>query len=336
MTFVIRIQPSNAILFVEAGETILNAALRQGFDFPYSCHNGMCGTCAARLLQGQISYAGSDPLGLEDDETAAGYILLCSAIPQTDLIIEHAAAVAPWQMRVKTAPYQVSQMHSLSETIVQLLLEPTTDNQLHYRAGQYLYLHHSLGEKRPFSIANAPLGSKQIELHVRHTPDNDFSTQLLDDIAQGKPLLLEGPYGRCIYHESPALPIILIAGGTGFTHSKALIEYIAAHAPQTAMHLFWGAKTSADLYLNQLPQQWCTTLANFRYTPTISRYDEDQSWQGQTASLLKLVIDNYPDLRQYQVYCSGPFALTFSALQYFEPYGLRRDFMYSDAFEFEE
>ena len=39
---------------VEADESILQAALRQGFDFPYSCRVGGCGTCKCRLIEGEV------------------------------------------------------------------------------------------------------------------------------------------------------------------------------------------------------------------------------------------------------------------------------------------
>lgn len=61
------------------GETILDAALKAGADLPYACKGGVCSTCRARLVAGQIemdvNYA------LEPDEVEAGFILACQAHP---------------------------------------------------------------------------------------------------------------------------------------------------------------------------------------------------------------------------------------------------------------
>ncbi len=334
MTYIVRIQPENMLLFVEPGETILDAALRQGFDIAYGCHNGVCGTCAARLLEGEIDYPELEPIGLDEDELDANYILLCSATPKSDLVIKHAGVTAPWQIPMKKLTYTLKSLQTLSTTVIQLLLEPPADHHIHYCAGQYINVYNSTGEKRPFSIANAPQIDKHIELHVRHTEDNEYSNILLRDLTNHPSLTLEGPFGRCIYHDTPNIPVIFIAGGTGFTQSKALIEQFILSAPNTPMHLFWGAKTSADLYMNDLPKQWCESLPAFQYTPSISRYDDDQSWQGHTGLLPELVTQTYPDLSRMKIYASGPAALVSAAYNHFKQFGLRREFIYSDTFEF--
>ena len=63
-------------------ETILDATLRSRPDAPYSCTGGVCGTCRARVVAGEVrmdrNYA------LEPDEVAAGIVLACQSHPVTD------------------------------------------------------------------------------------------------------------------------------------------------------------------------------------------------------------------------------------------------------------
>jgi len=71
---------------VAEGEIVLDAALRQGVDIPYSCRNGECRTCLSRVLSGRVEH---DPEYAEDllidrDEVAEGYRLLCSSLAQED------------------------------------------------------------------------------------------------------------------------------------------------------------------------------------------------------------------------------------------------------------
>ena len=63
------------------GETIVDAALRAGRDPPFSCRAGMCCTCRARLVEGQVEMAAN--YSLEPWETDAGYVLTCQARPLT-------------------------------------------------------------------------------------------------------------------------------------------------------------------------------------------------------------------------------------------------------------
>ncbi|WP_462417989.1 1,2-phenylacetyl-CoA epoxidase subunit PaaE [Kytococcus sp. Marseille-QA3725] len=66
------------------GETILNATLRERPDAPFSCTGGVCGTCRAKVLEGEVrmdrNYA------LEPDEVEAGFVLACQSHPVTDAV----------------------------------------------------------------------------------------------------------------------------------------------------------------------------------------------------------------------------------------------------------
>ncbi|MBY0544512.1 MAG: 2Fe-2S iron-sulfur cluster binding domain-containing protein, partial [Gammaproteobacteria bacterium] len=324
------VQPENLIFFVEMGETVLDAALRQGFNFSYGCQQGACGTCAAKLVEGKISYPGIDPIGLEDHEADENFILLCGAVPESDIVLRHAGVTAPWQFPVKKINYRVTSVNTLSPTVVQVLLEPTDADFIHFQAGQYVQVHTKNNESRPFSIANAPTSDNKIELHIRHTDDNAFSTELLSLITNKQPIELEGPFGHCVYRTGLSYPLIFIAGGTGFAHTKAIIEQTILSAPDTPMHLFWGAKTADDLYMNHLPLEWQKNLTNFHYTPTLSKSDGSFNWEGHTVSLPTLMTTLYPDLTGKLIYTSGPLPLVQDTIEQGKAHGLKTAYFFSD------
>ncbi|GAA3237245.1 1,2-phenylacetyl-CoA epoxidase subunit PaaE [Dactylosporangium siamense] len=66
-------------------ERILDAALRQRPELPYACKGGVCSTCRARVVEGEVSMARN--FALEPDEVAAGYVLTCQALPITDKVV---------------------------------------------------------------------------------------------------------------------------------------------------------------------------------------------------------------------------------------------------------
>jgi ring-1,2-phenylacetyl-CoA epoxidase subunit PaaE len=65
--------------------SILDAALKQGADLPYACKGGMCCTCKAKLLEGEVMM--DVHWGLEEEEVEKGYILTCQSHPKTERVV---------------------------------------------------------------------------------------------------------------------------------------------------------------------------------------------------------------------------------------------------------
>ncbi|MEZ4851470.1 MAG: 1,2-phenylacetyl-CoA epoxidase subunit PaaE [Bacteroidia bacterium] len=66
-------------------DSILDAALKQNADLPFACKGGVCCTCRAKLLEGEVDLLVN--YGLEEEEIQNGYILTCQAIPTTEKVI---------------------------------------------------------------------------------------------------------------------------------------------------------------------------------------------------------------------------------------------------------
>ncbi len=73
------------LLPMREGETIIDAGLRHGLDMPYSCRGGMCCTCRAMLVAGEVAMDLN--YSLEPWELAAGYVLTCQAHPKTPRVV---------------------------------------------------------------------------------------------------------------------------------------------------------------------------------------------------------------------------------------------------------
>ncbi len=69
---------------VDANESVLNAALRVRPDVPFACAGGVCGTCRARLVSGDVRM--TENYALEPEELERGYVLTCQSHPLTDKV----------------------------------------------------------------------------------------------------------------------------------------------------------------------------------------------------------------------------------------------------------
>lgn len=87
MSYSVQIQPAGIEFQVNTDETILEAALRQGIDFPYRCRQGVCTSCVCRLRSGQVRYNPPEPLN--DIDKAQNFTYGCLAYPLTDVVLHH-------------------------------------------------------------------------------------------------------------------------------------------------------------------------------------------------------------------------------------------------------
>lgn len=71
----------HSVAMLPTDGSVLDAAIRSGLDLPYSCRGGMCCTCRAKVIEGDVSMRRN--FGLEPAEIAAGHVLTCQGVPTT-------------------------------------------------------------------------------------------------------------------------------------------------------------------------------------------------------------------------------------------------------------
>ena len=67
------------------GTSLLDAALEARLDAPYACKAGVCSTCRAKVLEGEVEMAVNH--ALEDYEVRQGYVLTCQCFPLSDKVV---------------------------------------------------------------------------------------------------------------------------------------------------------------------------------------------------------------------------------------------------------
>jgi len=334
MPLTVRVQPSGHAFSVEHGETVLEAALRQGIALPYGCRNGACGACMGRLLHGDVSYDGELPSAITEAEVQDGRALFCQARPRSDLEIEVREAEGARDIQVRTLPCRVDTLDRLAHDVIRLYLKLPDTERLQFLAGQYIDILLKDGRRRAFSLANGPHDDRYLELHVRHVPGGSFTDYVFSQMKAKTLLRFRGPLGSFYLREDSDRPIVFIAGGTGFAPIKGIIEHALAEGVTRPMHLYWGVRARRDLYMDSLARDWAGQHEHLAYTPVLSEPSPDDGWAGRTGLVHEAVLADFPDLSPFEVYTSGPPVMVKAVRETFVPRGLAPEHLFFDAFEF--
>lgn len=335
MPFTVSIDKSDTTFTVQENETLLEAALRAGVELPYGCRNGSCGTCKTRVLSGSVRYPFDlTPPALSPQEVEAGAVLVCSAYAQEDITLAAGSEADSELPAPRIMPARVEYVEHVSPDVMRLLLKLPDTVRMPFRAGQYINILQGDGGRRAFSIANAPHDDEFIELHIRYVPGGEFTAHVFADMKEKEILRIEGPLGSFYLQETSQRPALLVGGGTGFAPLKGMIEHALYVGLDKPLHLYWGGRTEADIYMHKLAQQWAWAHPQVTFTPVLEDPLPESGWEGRTGLVTHAVVEDYSDLRDHEVYASGPPAMVEAAAKLYISHGLPPQHMHSDAFTF--
>ncbi len=283
MTYAVTVEPTGDVIEVEEGQTILDAALRQGVWLPFACGHGTCATCKVQVVEGDVEIGNASPFALMDVERDEGKVLACCAIPESDLVIEADVDVDPdfAGHPVEDFTATVVSIEDLSPSIKEIRV--ALDRPMTFQAGQYVNLNlPGVEGSRAFSIANPPSDDRHIELHVRLVPGGAGTTWLHQSLKPGDELELSGPYGQFFVRKSDAKDVIFIAGGSGLSSPQSMIVDLLEQGDTRQIYLFQGARNLSELYNRERLEALTQQHANFHYIPALNEPTAADAWTGFT------------------------------------------------------
>jgi CDP-4-dehydro-6-deoxyglucose reductase, E3 len=334
MPYQVKLHPGNRTFKVRNHETLLAAALRQGVHLPDGCRNGSCGVCRVHLASGTVRYPHGPPLGLTVCERDAGDVLLCRAVPETDLVLDAQEITAAADLPIKTLPCRVARMQTLTHNVMSLHLRLPSVEKLKFLPGQYIDVLLPGGQRRSFSLANPPHEDEYLEIHVGLVPGGRFSQHVFGHMQVNALLEIQGPLGSYFLQTDSVRPILMIAGGTGFAPCKSMLRHLFENNIERPITLYWGASRRADLYENAQVEMWARQMAEFRYVPVLSEPQPDDQWTGRRGRVHEAVLADYGEFSRHDIYLAGPPTMVRSARQSYLLKGAEPAHIFSDAFDY--
>jgi NAD(P)H-flavin reductase len=155
-------------------------------------------------------------------------------------------------------------------------------------AGQYLNICMPDGSSRPFSIASAPRNGV-IELIVRAATAMPVTVEILDHLKNAKQIELEVGCGSCTL-PSQQSDLILIAGGTGISPIRAILQQLSTQQSEQNISVYWGVNSPDDLFMVEEFEHLCSTLKDTTLYLVCAK--PTASWQGLSGFVHQAMLAN--------------------------------------------
>jgi naphthalene 1,2-dioxygenase ferredoxin reductase component len=331
MSFKVKIQNRKEIL-VDMGNTILEAALEQGVNFPHGCKTGNCGACKSEKISGDIEMSPFSEFALESEEEEKGMILACRSVPWSDCeirIIDGQLEETLNDFKVINIECVVKKLTKVTDDIYILNLKINSEKEFKFKAGQYAELYFDQCKEKHFSMANPP-STNELEFHIKTLDGGEVSDYVKNTLEIGETIKVKGPFGNAYLRDGHKGPIIAVAGGTGLAPILSIIQASQDIKMKQPIQVYYGAQSEKDLYFVKQFEEMIQNNKNLSFFPVVM--EPSKSKELRSGLVTDVVIENIKDFDGYKAYLAGPPKMVEAAEKILSSHGIRKVDMHSDAF----
>lgn len=234
-------------------ERLLYAGLRAGLPLPHECATGTCGSCKAKVAEGDVAAAWTEAPGLKYVKPGGKEVLLCQSYARSDcsFVVRPVPKVEVDGPRLP-AYYSARISRSGMLTHDVLIVEVTLDRSMPFTAGQFaLFEAEAVEGFRAYSMVNHAGAARTLELIIRRKPAGALSNFLIGRDIGALPLKVLGPLGRATFDASAASgDLICAAGGTGIAGLMSVLAEASrcGHLDRHRALVYFGVRAVSDLF----------------------------------------------------------------------------------------
>ena len=329
MGFAVTVRQFDAPLDVEMGDTILQAALNAGRQYPHGCQSGNCGACKSRLYSGEIEMSPYSEFALTQAEEDSGLILACRAVPWSDCEVAYLEQDEVIAHPLRKLTCAVRELDPVTHDTVRLRLAIEAGGPFDFTAGQYAQVSFDGLPPRDYSMANRP-GAALLEFHIRQIGGGAVSAYANTQLKVGDIVHVDGPHGISYYRAKHTGPIVALAGGSGLAPIKSIVEEALAQGAAQPIRLYFGVRDAADLYLEDHFRALAARHPNLTFIPVLS--EPSGPTAHRTGYLADVVAADFADLDGAKVYLAGPPIMVETCVEQVRARGVGKDDCHADAF----
>ncbi|WP_300654423.1 benzoate 1,2-dioxygenase electron transfer component BenC [Pseudomonas sp.] len=317
--------------FIDAnvGETVADAAYRQGINVPLDCRDGACGACKCFAEAGQYDL-GEEYVedALSEEEAEQGYVLTCQMRAESDCVVRVPASSDVCKTQQASYEAAINAVRQLSDSTIALSIKGESLSKLAFLPGQYVNLKVPGSEQsRAYSFSTLQKDG-EVSFLIRNVPGGLMSSFLTGLAKAGDSMTLAGPLGS-FYLREIKRPLLLLAGGTGLAPFTAMLEKIAEQGSAHPLHLIYGVTNDFDLVEMDRLEALAARIPNFTYSACVASPDSSYPLKGYVTQHIAPKHLNDGDV---DVYLCGPPPMVEAVSGYIREQGLQPANFYYEKF----
>jgi benzoate/toluate 1,2-dioxygenase reductase subunit len=317
--------------FIDAkvGETVADAAYRQGINIPLDCRDGACGACKCFAEGGQYDL-GDNYIedALSEAEAEQGYVLTCQMRAESDCVIRVPASSEVCKTQQASFEASISAVRQLSDSTIALSIKGEALNQLAFLPGQYVNLKVPGSEQtRAYSFSSLPKDG-EVSFLIRNVPGGLMSSFLTGLAKAGDSMTLAGPLGS-FYLREIKRPLLLLAGGTGLAPFTAMLEKIAEQGSAHPLHLIYGVTNDFDLVEMDKLEALAARIPNFTYSSCVANPESSYPHKGYVTQHIE---PKHLNDGEVDIYLCGPPPMVEAVSQFIREQGIAPANFYYEKF----
>lgn len=328
----IDINAGGRALEVDGGQTLLSALYGEEIFIPSACGGrGACSYCKVTVLSGGGPVLPTETPYLTRKEVRSGARLACQVKVREDIELRIPEELLNVKLFSATVERTISVTHDIKE-IRLALLEP---EEIPHQPGQYAQVQAPSPDGpvfRAYSISSPVYEPRVVELIVRLVPGGIGSTYL-HNVQEGDTVTFTGPFGEFRLNEDPQVEIVCVGGGCGMAPMRNIIYSLYERWPERACWLFFGCRTTQDIFYLDEYEQLAREHPNFRVIYALSDpLEPGEQWDGETG-FIHLSVDKHLEAGvKRQAFLCGPPPMIEAVTRVLEEKGLRPDDIFYDKF----
>ena len=326
------INAGERVLEVDGGQTLLSGLIGEKVYIPSACGGrGSCGYCKIAVVAGGGPLLPTETPFLTRKEARSGVRLACQVKIREDMTIK----VPQELLNVKLFQAVLESANTLTGDTRDLRMKLIEPAEISQRPGTYVQIQAPSPDGpvfRAYSISSPSYETNHVEMVVRLVPGGIGSTYL-HNVQVGDEMIFTGPYGEFYLNEDPEVEIICVGGGSGMAPMRNIIYSLYDKWPDRSCWLFFGCRTTADVFYLEDYLELARKHPNFRVIYALSDpLGEDEQWDGETG-FIHLSLDKHlePGVKR-QAFLCGPPLMIEAVTRVLEDKGVSGDDVFYDKF----